>query len=215
MPNEPDGEEGSTSSAPLSEQSGADRERSLSDMPYANFLAERQRIVDARQRAQQRFDQIVSTGSAAALVFSITFIEKLSPAPDPSTRLILIGAWGFLLLSLGCNFASHIFSQQAFDSYLSEFDKAYCDSTPCNHESGSSTTSRRLDWASAAAFVLGVLLLAFFSISNLTFERPNDANSGSSSREAIRPTAEAPAPAATAAPAGSVSSPTPRSTQGN
>lgn len=178
-------------------------------MPYANFLAERQRIVDARQRAQQRFDQIVSTGSAAALVFSITFIEKLAPSPDPSTRLILVGAWGFLLVSLGCNFASHIFSQRAFDNYLSEFDKAYCDGTPCNHVSGSSTTSRRLDWGSAAAFVLGVLFLAFFSISNLTFERPNDASSGSPSGEAIRPTAEAPAPAATAAPSGSVSSPAP------
>lgn len=54
------------------------------EMAYETFLAERQKIVDARQRTQQRFDQIVSAGAAGALVLSITFLERIAPSPDPT-----------------------------------------------------------------------------------------------------------------------------------
>lgn len=172
-------------------------EERIGEMGYADFLSERGRIVDARQRAQQRFDQIVSTGAAAALVFSVTFIEKLAPHPGPRTRAVLIWAWCLLLVSLGCNFASHIFSQRAFNIYLREFDKSYCDNTPCRHESGSSSASKWLDISSAATFVAGVLMLALFSISNLNFESTNETGTNSASRTPQTPsgaTQAAPAP---------------------
>jgi hypothetical protein len=111
----------------------------------------------------------VTTGAAGALVLSITFIEKLAPNPDPRTRDLLLGAWVLLGLTLGLNFAGHFFSQKAFDRYLRNFDKAYCDGVPCDHESASSRASRWLDAFSGITFIVGIILLAAFATTNLRF----------------------------------------------
>lgn len=171
----------------------------LSDMPYESFLAERQRIVEARQRAQQRFDQIVSTGAAGALVLSITFLEKLAPNPDPESKPILLIAWLALLISLGANFLSHLFGQRAFDNYIREFDRAYVNRTHCDHESAASSAARWADGTSAVAFVIGVIFLAWFSVSNLPFKEDSDA-SVPTVQQAEAPTAETGAASTKAAP---------------
>lgn len=139
------------------------------EIPYESFLAERQRIVDARQRAQQRFDQIVSGGAAGALVLSITFLDALAPLPDPNTRPLLLLGWGSLLVSLTSNFISHLLSQRAFDAYLNNFDEAYQNRTIPDHRNTAGSASRWADVISAVAFVGGVFFLAWFSISNLPF----------------------------------------------
>lgn len=139
-----------------------------SRMPYDCFLSERQRIVDARQREQQRFDQLVSGGAAGALVLSITFLDYIAPGEAVvEGRAVLLVSWLFLLLTLGCNFLGHFFSQRAFDEYLESFDRAYVDHVPCIYTSPASTTVRWLVGAAAVSFIIGIVLMAFFSASSL------------------------------------------------
>jgi hypothetical protein len=139
---------------------------SLADMPYESFLVERQKIVDARQRAQQRVDQIINGGAAGALVLSITFADTLAAAA-PKTTWLLPLAWTLLLVTLGCNFVAHFLSQWAFDRYLGSFDAAYNTGSECSHDGIENKASRALDVTAAVAFVLGIALLGAFALTNL------------------------------------------------
>lgn len=149
---------------------------SLADMPYESFLAERQRIVEARQRAQQRVDQIINGGAAGALVLSITFADALATA-GPKAPWLLSLAWTLLLVTLGCNFVAHFLSQWAFDRYLGSFDAAYQTGGVCQHDGIEHKASRLLDITAAIGFVAGISLLGAFALVNLSQTTPYVAES--------------------------------------
>lgn len=165
-------------------------------LPYPQFLEERHRILEARSRAQQRVDQLVTGGAAGALVLSITFLEKIAPHPNSQTQLILLSAWGLLLLSLGLGLGSHYASCRAFDVYLAAFDKAYEEDSRCVADSPAARATVILDQASAGAFVVGVALLAWFAFMNVQFTgsqtRESNGSSGTTSTVTPKRTVTAP-----------------------
>lgn len=134
-----------------------------------DFLAERTRYIDARQRAQQRIDQLVTSGSAGALVLSITFIHEIAPSPTKQSAVLLFLAWLCLITALGGTLIHHHVSQRAFEDYVAELDRAYTAGDSCDPRSQASTWGERLAIGSSAALVLGVLFLAAFAFLNLTF----------------------------------------------
>lgn len=133
------------------------------------FLTERARYIDARQRAQQRIDQLVTTGSGGALVLSITFMHEIANTPAKETSWMLFLAWGFLIIALGGTLIHHHLSQRAFEDYISELDRAYSAGDACNPRSRASVWGERLTVGSSAALVLGVMFLAAFAFLNLNF----------------------------------------------
>ncbi len=72
----------------------------LPRMERSEFLSERLRMVEARQRSQGRAEQLLTGGAAGALVLSITFIENIASSPEQSTYWLLLVAWGALVMSL-------------------------------------------------------------------------------------------------------------------
>lgn len=152
-------------------------------MPYDQFITERRAIVDARQRAQQRIDQIIAGGAAGALVLSITFLDNIAPTPPLSTKPVLVAAWCALLASLTCNFLGHYASQRAFDRFLEAFDEAFVKGVPCASQTRAGTVPRILDAVSSCLFIGGVALLAWFAYLNLPFKE--------ATADATRPTAVA------------------------
>ncbi|MEE8494833.1 MAG: hypothetical protein V3S25_12375 [Nitrospirales bacterium] len=140
-------------------------------MSYEHFLKERQRIVDARQRVQQRTDQLVTTGAAGALVLSITFLEKIAPSPLVSSRPLLIWAWVLLLLALLANLSASFASQKAFDDFLDAFDQSFTEQRSFHQTGKSHHVATWLSRAGAVAFVLGVATLALFGLINAPFQR--------------------------------------------
>jgi hypothetical protein len=143
--------------------------QSSARMPYEHFLSERRAIVDARQRAQQRIDQLVASGAAGALVLSITFLNDIAPTPSPGTKPLLVGAWLALLISLALLFASHYASQRAFDNYLVAFDEAYVAGAVFSEQNLATRIVKILDRSSSWLFIIGVALLAGFAYLNLPF----------------------------------------------
>ena len=137
-------------------------------MSYDQFLAERQRIVDARQRAQQRIDQLVSAGAVGALVLSITFLEKIAPTPVPRTLPVLFAAWVALACSLGSNFVSHYASERAFENFLTAFDRAFLEGRDCALQGRAARLAKYLAISASVLFVVGVVLLAWFAFDNLS-----------------------------------------------
>ena len=171
-------------------------------LPYEQFIAERQRYVDARQRQQQRVDQLVTGGAAGALALSITFLEKIAPTPGPATRPLLLAAWGLLLLSLGLTLASHYASCDAFDRTITDFDDCYARSIPFAGPNASTRNAARLSRWGAGAFVGGVLFLAGFAFVNLHFAtpsaRPLPSTTPNDGRPTVSPAPSVPASAPTA-----------------
>jgi hypothetical protein len=173
-------------------------------LEYNQFLEERQRIVEARQRTQQRLDQMITGGAAGALVLSITFIDTLAPTPDPSTRWILITAWVTLMFALALNLVSHFASEHAFNRAIDAWDAAFKANEDCRVSTPATAVAVWSSRLGAGVFVLGVALLAAFSFSNVRFvtNAPMPANSLTSTQEPIanegatRPGVPADSPAA-------------------
>ena len=138
-------------------------------MPYQEFLKERARMIDARQRVQQRTDQLITAGAAGALVLSITFLEKIAPSPDPSTRWFLFGSWISLLVALGLNLGAHYLAPYAFDAAIKAFDESFVNGKPYELGSRAQKVSERMGRLGAICFAVGVALLALFSSLNVNF----------------------------------------------
>lgn len=136
---------------------------------YDQFLAERNRYIDARQRSQQRFDQLVTTGAGGALILSITFLDNIAGRPELWTKPVLFASWTLLIVALGTSLVLHYFSQKAFDAYVDALDEATRTQQPAPIKGTVAHWIQRLEVASSIALVLGVLLLAIFAFVNLSF----------------------------------------------
>jgi hypothetical protein len=136
-----------------------------------DFLAHRQRLLDARQRAQQRLDQLVVTGASGALVLSLTFLEKIAPSPRPSTRCLLGIAWGLLLGALLASLLSHAASAKAFDQEMERLDLCYTNSQPLTTtRSIVDHATRWLNRITVLCFMLGMSALVCFAFINVPFQ---------------------------------------------
>jgi hypothetical protein len=141
--------------------------RSSESLTRAEYFAERELLLDARQRSYQRAEQMVTGGAIGALVLSITFLEKLVPARLVQQPRALIAAWVCLLASLGISLSSQYISAQAFDCEIRRLESRLHDErmppnrwATCNHAFG---------WLSAGLLLTGIALLARFAYVNAPF----------------------------------------------
>jgi hypothetical protein len=126
--------------------------------------------VEARQRTEQRTDQMITGGAAGALLLSITFLDTIAPTPSLSTRPWLLAAWVLLLLCLLVEFVGTLQCKRAFDHAIKVLDCGHHGTPPpiMGWKQG-----RGVGWLrvlGTSLFVLGVALLAIFSIQNAPFE---------------------------------------------
>lgn len=140
-----------------------------STLPYDAFLAERAKIVEARQRVQQRSEQLVTGGAVGALVLSITFLDRIAPDPTRSSSGFLAAAWVLLLFSLSSSLAAALLSQKAFDDHLAEFDRAFSEGRAFRAPTARVRWVRRLSAAGASLLFAGVATLAVFAFLNVPF----------------------------------------------
>jgi hypothetical protein len=131
------------------------------------YFAERQLLLEARQRSFQRAEQLVVGGSTGALLLSITFLEKLAPNPTVERPLLLVGAWAVLLVGLSASLLGHYTSGQAFGC---EID---CLEALVHGEPPPRNRWRRInawcDYGSAVFLVAGIAMLAVFAFLNAPF----------------------------------------------
>lgn len=133
------------------------------------YFAERALLIQARQGAYQRTDQIILGGAAGALVLSVTFLEKLVPQPTVVFPLFLVFAWGALLLGLLAALAGQFVSGRSFDRELDGLD-ADVHGKPRPRNKWAPYTRLCLV-LSALLLVVGITLLALFAYFNAPFSR--------------------------------------------
>lgn len=132
---------------------------------YGQLVGERNRYVDARRRAQQRMDQIVTGAAAGALVLSITFLNGIADGPAARTAWLLIAGWTLLAAALGSSLAHHHLAQRAYDAYVRELDRAF----GMRDLPGPEGAAEQLSLVASAAFLAGLVCLAAFAFQNLGF----------------------------------------------
>lgn len=91
---------------------------------YERFLATRQDYIARERVASEKVDQVLLAGAAGALALSLTFLEKLAPAPHAETMWMLGLAWTALLVSLSCVLITYELRSQAYALARRELDKA-------------------------------------------------------------------------------------------
>lgn len=132
---------------------------------YGQLVGERNRYVDARHRAQQRMDQIVTAAAAGALVLSITFLNGIADAPAARTAWLLVVGWAALAVAVGSSLTHHHLAQRTYDDYVRELDRAF----GMRDLPSLKGAAERLPLIASAAFLAGLLFLAVFAFQNLGF----------------------------------------------
>jgi hypothetical protein len=125
-----------------------------------------------------RYDQWILTLSGGALAVSITFIEKIAPAPDVHTLHWLKWSWVLLVVSLLVVLVSLLTSQSAIREQRRELDKAFQDREPPAYKTRKWFTclTNLLNWGSALFFVAGVSCLCMFAFTNAPKQKEEQAN---------------------------------------
>ena len=129
-------------------------------------------LVSYRQLLEQRYAELTSsydttivTLSGGALATSFAFLKDIVPEPDPSTIGVLWFSWLTFALSLSCALLSLLCGQYAVRRAIRQVD----DGTIYQTTPGGvlSALTHVLTVVGGVAFVVGVVLLACFTRSNL------------------------------------------------
>ena len=122
-------------------------------------------LVQADHKASEAYDKAVMTLSGGTLAISLTFIKDVVPTPQAGTTWLLFAAWEFLALSITAILASMLTSQWALRKAIDQVDR---DEIRRRTPGGWFTwITSGLSIIAGLAFVLGVVFLARFAISNM------------------------------------------------
>jgi hypothetical protein len=156
-------------------------EAEVEPLDRAEYLQRRKEYAAQYQDAISNYDKLVPWGAGGALFLSITFLEKIAAHPLPSTRWLLLSAWGFLLVALATSLWSHYTSSRIYVWKMNLLDNRQ----RVNKSNNEDWTRERAGlrkrvrwWGRLTAFlnpvagwalVIGVTLLAGFAFANAPF----------------------------------------------
>jgi hypothetical protein len=124
----------------------------------ANADAERKRLTDLHEKATDSFDRAVMTLSGGALGVSIAFIHNV--APHPKDKWAIGTSWALFAASLLLILLSFLTSERAIIRMVAQHDGG-------TEEIPRGQLTDYLNWASASAFVIGVIFLVSFALVNV------------------------------------------------
>ena len=142
------------------------------DFKYKVYLEERKSLVDAKREGSQLFDRAILTLAAGAFGLSLTFIRQIVPNIKSGTMFMLICAWVGFCISLLSTLISFLTSQLACSKQIEILEAEYFNNhnshdKKANLKNMASAYTWGLNIFSIFAFIIGVIFLAIFSISNL------------------------------------------------
>jgi hypothetical protein len=138
------------------------------NLKYKVYLEERKLLVDASREGARSFDKTILALASGAFGISLTFIRQIVPNIKSGTIFMLICSWVCFCICLLSTLISFLTSQSAclkqIEILEAEPDKKVNIEDIKNK---SSDCTRRLNILSISVFILGIIFLISFSISNL------------------------------------------------
>ena len=134
------------------------------NLKYQVYLDERKSLFNASLEQSRLFDKAILTLASGALGLSLTFIRQIVPEGcEPRNIYSLIVSWIFLALSILSTVVSFLTSVKACAKQIEIMEKETSkDNSNCYRR-----ITGYLNIFSVLCFIIGVFLLAKFSISNL------------------------------------------------
>jgi len=138
---------------------------------YKVYLEERKLLVDAIREGARSFDKTILALASGAFGLSLTFIRQISPNIKSGTIFLLICAWVGFCISLLFTLSSFLTSQSACLKEIKILEVEYLNNQSdhnkkANLKNKASVFTWWLNILSISTFIIGVIFLAIFSISN-------------------------------------------------
>lgn len=173
---------------------------------YANYMAE---IQKRELSGIEHFDKSVLTLSSAGLGLSVTLLKDVVPLDKAVYLSAMYISWTLFVVAILSTLLSFMVSVKAHDRQKGVASRAYLqgDEAAFNEPNSFDTLTRALNYTSAGAFVLALILTTVFVIINMERNRmaiTHQPASASEKKGATVPTMQrpsAPAPAPAPAPA--------------
>ncbi len=144
----------------------SDKPTKEDEINYQVYIDERKSLVEGEQAGADQFDKHILTLAGGALGISIVFLEKIAPNPDPKTLIVLKISWFLLVLSMLLTLASFLTSQHAHRRQRKILEEEFF-SKKRGEKNRWAVCTQCLNWLSIASFIIGVSMLAWFSIQNV------------------------------------------------
>ena len=128
------------------------------------YLKERSSLIEVEHSSSDQHDKAALTLSAGALGLSVTFLEKIAPAPTPCTSWLVLLAWLCFIGSITSALASFHFSQIACRKQREILDELYRSRNPdVDQLNRFSAWTEKFNYSSFGLFIVGVLILTLFA----------------------------------------------------
>lgn len=143
------------------------------DLKYKVYLEERKLLIHAEYQESRLFDKAILTLTAGAFGLSLTFIKQIVPTIRSGSVWMLVCAWAGFCISLLSTLISFLTSQAACSKQREILEAEYFNnrgsqSKKANLENKLAIWTKWLNKISILAFIIGTVLLATFSIVNLS-----------------------------------------------
>ena len=145
----------------------ADKVERLSEELYHK---ERSSLVELEMKGAEQYDKAALTLSGGALALSLTFIDDIAPNPIQCTLWLIGFAWLSLIVSITAVMISFQLSQSASRRQREIWDEAFLadDDQLLKVPNKYSWWTDALNKTSLATFILGIILMSIFALTNLT-----------------------------------------------
>lgn len=154
------------------EQPGGRAGRELSQ--YEVYLAERLELIRGAAAGSHAFDRTLTTLSAGAIAFTLTYAQVWLQRPEASTRIwLLLASWGCFLASLIVILASYLASQKAHERQVEIVEHLFVredceqEDSPDSQRNPWRTATKALNLTCFGFFIAGVMAFSVFVISNM------------------------------------------------
>lgn len=140
---------------------------------YQALIDERKELLVTAKEAAIQYAKAIMTLSAGALALSLTFIKNIVPKPFPGTLFYLKASWVSFSVSLTAIVISFLLSQFAFLKQIEIVQESFSNETKKDEGDHNSPTNPYKNWIvflnviSLIFFILGVILIIWFSVSNV------------------------------------------------
>ena len=135
---------------------------------------DREAFQKAIENSENDFEQKLTYLSAGALVLSFAFIEKIVNIEKSSYLVLLIIAWGFLILTLSLNLVSHLVSKHFIVKSQNELDNELNYYVLILRIKKRNSIIDCINWISVALFLLGIVfIVTFTSINTFNMSKNN------------------------------------------
>jgi len=141
---------------------------------YDVYLAERAELNRGRIEDSHAFDKTLTSLSAGAIAFSLTYIQVFFQNLEEASGLALLySSWCCFVLSLVAILTSFLTSQRAYSRQITIVEQVFLgdcegrEEEPPSPKNGWTTVTHVLNLTSFFAFVAGVVTLSAFALMNL------------------------------------------------